>query len=835
MEFAFLERIFQGISLGTDQAPFELLPFYDIDIARLYAKFRALSLKANTVLLPSNYISPVFSPLNFNIQDKISVETFLKVLINNGYEKVEQVYQSMQLSQKGDVITIYSNLNDFVYRVEFFGETIERISRIDNVSFRLTASVQNLVLLNIAPQEQDFQPEIFGEYEKTSAKFLIQGKNHTEKLYLDEITFKSLPLFHKNEKVFDQFLEKYNNYDVFYSGHFWEIIPNGFKKTRVGETKRINLHLGLEKGFAIPEKKIILLTDREILSTLNLAKAKSKLSSKFAKLFENEINIGDYVVHEAHGIGVYNGIETKIVLGEVQDYVILEYQNSDKLLIPLSQLSRISKYVTTEGNVPRITRLGTAEWESIKRRLKKSVEDIAGELLEIYAKKNMERGIAFEQDKDEQFTFENEFRYPLTDDQSKTLNEVKDDMESSKPMDRLIIGDVGFGKTEIAIRAAFKAVQSGKQVLVLAPTTVLVSQLYNVFTTRLQKYSIRVARVSRFDGTEKNKQNIEKANSGSIDILVGTHRLLSNDVELKNLGLLIIDEEQRFGVKQKEKLRKLRANIDVLSMSATPIPRTLQMALTGIKDISIIATPPSGRLPVHNEIIFEDEITEKILEEVSRGGQVFVVHNKIETLEIFVQKIREKLPETIKIAVGHGQMSGEKLEKIMLEFEEKTYQVLIATTIIENGIDIPNVNTIIIDNAHQFGLSQLYQLRGRVGRSQTQGYCYLILPKTKEFIRLHKNPNKELKRLHRLLEENKIEDHWVTPDAVSRIEAILENQELGAGFKIASRDLEIRGSGNILGSEQSGQINAVGYEMYVRLLEQEIDRIRKTPTPQSSD
>jgi transcription-repair coupling factor (superfamily II helicase) len=831
VEFDFLHRLFGEIQRDERQS-FEIVEFKDIDYARLYALYRSNQSKANVTLLPPNFITPHLKAIELTVGQKCSPEQFVQQLVESNYERVEQVFQAMQFSQKGDVFIVYTNLNDQVFRVEFFGDSIERIARIDNVSFRLTANVHNLLILNFNPEEREFPPEVYGEYPQHSPHLIIflnrsiDVENGIIKPNIS-LDFRGLPLFHKNEKVFGQFIERHGEYELFYTGHFWEALPEGFKTINGKRTNRLQLHINLEKGFISADKKIILITDREILSTLNLAKAKSKLSSKFTKLFENEINIGDYVVHEAHGIGVYRGIETKVVLGEVQDYVILEYLNNDKLLIPLTQLARISKYITSEGSEPRITKLGTAEWDAIKRRLKKSVEDIAGELLEIYAKKNIEKGIEFDGDTKEQFTFESEFPYPLTEDQAKTLNEVKDDMESSKPMDRLIIGDVGFGKTEIAIRAAFKAVYSGKQVLVLAPTTVLVTQLYNVFAKRLMKHRIKIARVSRFDGTERNKENIQKANDGKIDILIGTHRLLSKDVEIPNLGLLVVDEEQRFGVKQKEKLRKLRTNIDVLSMSATPIPRTLQMALTGIKDISIIATPPAGRLPVHNEVIFEDEIAAKVLLEVERNGQVFIVHNKIEDLDQFVQKVMERLPESIRIAVGHGQMTGEKLEKIMFEFQEKQYDVLIATTIIENGIDIPSVNTIIIDDAHQFGLSQLYQLRGRVGRSEVQGYCYLVLPKTKEFIRLHKNPGVELRKLRQLLDENKVEDLWITPDAISRIEAILENQELGAGFKIASRDLEIRGSGNILGAEQSGQINAVGYEMYVRLLEQEIDRIRK--------
>ncbi len=836
--------MFADVAVGTDLEVFQIIPFADLDIVKLYAEYIGDLAKSNIVVLPDNFIHPLFKPIAVSKGSKIKLSTFIEDLSNAGYERVDQVYDEMQFSQKGDVLTIYSNLGDLVYRIDFFDDDIEKITVLDNVSLRPKQNVNNAVLLNINPEEVGFIPEVVGNYDTFNPKIFIQSTKNlsleaiSKKESATEISFKYIPLFHRNEKLFNDFISKYEGFDLYYSGHHWDLLPPGIQAPGMKELNTFDVPFDLEKGFIVPEKKLILLTDKELLSTLNLTKAKSKQASKFKKLFDNEVNIGDYVVHEAHGVGIYRGIETKIVLGEVNDYVIVEYRDEDKLLIPLNQLERISKFISSDGHLPNITKLGTAEWDSIKRKLKKSVEDIAGELLEIYAKKNMEKGIEFQEDTPDQFQFESEFKYKLTDDQLKTLNEVKNDMESSKPMDRLIIGDVGFGKTEIALRAAFKAIQSGKQVLVLAPTTVLVTQLYTVFYSRLDKHGIKVARVSRFDGSKHNKEIIQRANDGSFDVLIGTHRLLSKDVQMPNVGLLIIDEEQRFGVKQKEKIRKIRANIDVLSMSATPIPRTLQMALTGIKDISIIATPPEGRLPVHNEVIFKEEIAQKIKDEIKRNGQVFIVHNKIEDIHTFVQEIKEQLPPSIKIAHGHGQMSGDKLEKIMFEFQERKFDVLIATTIIENGLDIPTVNTIIIDDAHNFGLSQLYQLRGRVGRSSVQGFCFLVLPKTREFIELHKHLTPELQKLHRLLKEHKIEESWIPPEAIARVEAILENQELGAGFKIASRDLEIRGSGNLLGSEQSGQINAVGYEMYVRLLEQEIERIRiiqKTKVQQSSE
>lgn len=832
VNLSLLDKLFHDKDTAVDINIAEIFYSRNFDAAKLFVYYRSETNRSNTILLPEEYIHPELELKEVKLNENIKIDDLEKILVQLGYDRVEQIFSTKQFLRRGDVFTISTEVNELCYRIDFFGDSVEKISLIDSVSLRFIKNLKNAVFLNITPEISSFSPVIYGSYDNYNAKPVIytsQKLNLPESFDAEEKEFKteSIPLFHKNFKLFETFLRDYSEYKVYYTGHYWEALPEDFRNNSLTKLIQIELPLTLAQGFVHNRSKSIVLTDHEILSTLNLFNAKRARKSKFEKLFDGEINIGDYVVHEAHGIGSYKGIETRLVLGQVHEYVVIEYEGEDKLLIPFTQLARISKYVSSDNSVPKVTKLGTAEWASIQRRLKKDIEDIAKELLEVYAKKSMVKGIEFASDNKEQEKFESAWEFELTEDQLRTLNEVKSDMESPRPMDRLIIGDVGFGKTEIAIRAAFKAVQSGKQVLVLAPTTVLVTQLYNVFTKRMKDFALKIARVSRFDGAEANKRNIELANNGGIDILVGTHRLLSKDVELPKLGLLIIDEEQRFGVKQKEKIRKLRADIDLLSMSATPIPRTLQMALTGIKDISIIATPPMGRLPVHNEVIFDDEIAEKVQWELERQGQVYIVHNKVQDIDTFAAKLLQNLPEGTKIAIGHGQMTGQKLEKVMYDFLMKEFDVLVATTIIENGLDIPSVNTIIVDDAQNFGLAQLYQLRGRVGRSKVQGYCYLVLPKTREFIQLHKNPNMELRNLAKLLEENKIEDRWVTPDAVSRIEAILDNQALGAGFKIASRDLEIRGSGNILGTEQSGQINAVGYEMYIRLLEQEIERIRE--------
>ncbi len=828
----FLEKLFGGLGEKTDLGAFHLVSFNSIDFSRLFCVYLCSKTSSHVLLVPDSYLHPGLSVIQIVKGSPLTVESFTNQLFKIGYTKTDQVFDELQFSQKGDVVTVYTDNTDIVYRVDFFGDTVENISLLDSISLRVKHELTNALFLNIHPEDKAFDPEVYGECSSFYEKVVIHSVNNelTQGLLPDisklSFTTEELPLFRQNVDVFQQYMQKFIGYDLYYAGSNFEHLPKEFCTVSTQKMVKISLPVTVEKGFVIPDKKIVVLTDRELLSTLNLAKSRIKTPSKYRKFFDNDVHIGDYIVHETHGVGIYNGIERKVVLGEPNEYVVIEYQDKETLLIPLTQLDRVSKFVAHEGHEPKVTRLGTAEWSTIQRRLKKSVEDIAKELLEIYAKKNIQKGFKFDEDSDAQLTFEKAFPYKLTEDQIRALHEIKDDMESLKPMDRLLIGDVGFGKTEVALRAAFKAVQNRKQVMVLAPTTVLVSQLYNVFASRLQKFHVQVARVSRFDGTSKNKQNIEAFNQGKINILIGTHRLLSNDVQPHDLGLMIIDEEQRFGVKQKERIRSLRTNIDLLSMSATPIPRTLQMSLTGIRDISVIATPPHGRQPVHTEVIFEDEIPDKIRYEYKRKGQTFVVHNQIETMPEFVQRVNEELPPQAKIVYGHGKMAGEKLEDIMMKFQEREFDVLFATTIIENGIDIPAVNTIIIDSAHEFGLSQLYQLRGRVGRADTQAYCYLVVPKSSEFISLHKRPDAATRNLGKLLAEHKIEDRWITPEAVSRIRAILDNQELGAGFKIASRDLEIRGSGNILGSQQSGHINAVGYELYIRLLEQEISKIK---------
>jgi transcription-repair coupling factor (superfamily II helicase) len=509
--------------------------------------------------------------------------------------------------------------------------------------------------------------------------------------------------------------------------------------------------------------------------------------------FFADVNSGDWVVHIEHGIGRYIGLIKLDLEGVEREYLAVEYAYNDKLYVPIHQADRLARYVGVDVHPPRINRLGSADWNTVKRRARRAVEEIAKELLEIYAKREVASGHAFSQDTDWQNEVEDAFPFVETEDQLKAIAEVKADMEKIQPMDRLICGDVGYGKTEVALRAAFKAVMDGVQVALLAPTTVLVQQHFQTFQQRLAIYPVQVEMLSRFRTKHQQQQTLQNLAAGVTDIVIGTHRLLQKDVVFKNLGLLIIDEEQRFGVKQKERLKAIRTEVDVLTLTATPIPRTLHMSLSGVRDLSTIDTPPEERLPIQTTTTQYDEtlIRQAILRELDRGGQIFYVYNRVMGIEQKANRIRNIVPEA-RVEVGHGQMSERQLERIMIDFVAGRFDVLVSTTIIESGLDMPNVNTIIIDRADRMGLAQLYQLRGRVGRGAVQAYAYLLTPK-------HYDPS---------------------PEARKRLEAIAEASELGAGFRIAMRDLEIRGAGELLGAKQHGHIAAVGFDLYTRLLAQ---------------
>ncbi|MEX2245763.1 MAG: transcription-repair coupling factor [Dehalococcoidia bacterium] len=562
------------------------------------------------------------------------------------------------------------------------------------------------------------------------------------------------------------------------------------------------VHGSLPHGWSVGEEGagLTLLTDAEVFGFRKQRRAPPRSARRaVGEGFLSELTPGEFVVHIEHGIARFAGLVHRSIDGQEREYVELQYADGDRLYVPTDQVDRISRYVGPGEHKPSLTRLGSQEWPRAKARVRRAVQELAGELLQLYASRQVVEGHAFSPDTAWQTELEASFPYVETPDQVSVLREVKQDMEDVRPMDRLVCGDVGYGKTEIALRAAFKAVMDGTQVAVLVPTTVLALQHYDTFRQRLAGFPVRVEMLSRFRSDKDQRRVVADMAGGSVDVVIGTHRLLQRDVTFKNLGLVIIDEEQRFGVAHKERLKQMRREVDVLTLTATPIPRTLHMSLTGIRDMSAIETPPEERLPIKTYVTeFDDHLVrEAILRELERGGQVYFVHNRVHNIELVARKVRDLAPEA-EVLIGHGQMHEDQLEQVMVDFTEGKADVLVCTTIIESGLDIPNVNTIIINNADRFGLAQLYQLRGRVGRGAARAYAYLLYEK------------------HRALSEV----------AQRRLQAIFEATELGAGFQIALHDLEIRGAGNLLGAEQSGQIGAVGFDLYVRLLHDAVDGLK---------
>ena len=557
----------------------------------------------------------------------------------------------------------------------------------------------------------------------------------------------------------------------------------------------------LLRGFDYPELELSIISDKDIFGETRRKRSGKAVRKKgVAKITSfAELKPGDYVVHANHGIGVYKGIKQMAAGGITRDYLDIVYDKGDKLYVPVDQLDLVQKYIGSEGNSPKINKLGGAEWQKAKAKARKSINEIAQDLVKLYAARATLKGHSFGKDTEWQRQFEDEFPYEETPDQLASLEEIKSDMESDKPMDRLLCGDVGYGKTEVAIRAAFKAVMDGKQVAFLVPTTILADQHYNNFIKRFSDFPIKIDMISRFRTPKQQKATLQALKEGNVDILIGTHRLVSKDIVFKDLGLLIVDEEQRFGVAQKEKIKGMKKNVDVLTLSATPIPRTLHMSLTGVRDISVIETPPEDRYPIQTYVVEQNDqlIRDAILREIGRGGQVYFVYNRVESIDSMANYIRDLVPEC-KVGIMHGQMTEKELETEMIAFMNKEYDVLVCTTIIETGIDISNVNTMIVHNADKMGLSQLYQLRGRVGRANRIAYAYFIYTK----------------------------DKILTEVAEKRLKALKDFTELGSGFKIAMRDLEIRGAGNMMGSSQHGHMASIGYDLYCRMLEDTIKLIK---------
>jgi len=624
-------------------------------------------------------------------------------------------------------------------------------------------------------------------------------KTHPDTPWLD---FRSPESFGGSLKVLNSVIEEAleENYEVHIlcdnigqAERLEEVVPADAVTIGVG---------GLRKGFVFPEARLKVLTDHEIFGRYRRKPRYPRFRGEGPLESYRALNTGDFVVHVNHGIGRYGGTRRLTVEGRETECLLVNYQGGDKLYVPIDQLDLLQKYIGKDGEPPALSKLGGAAWERIKARTKKAIREMAEELIRIYAVRKARPGHAFPSDTRWQKELEASFIYEDTPDQARATAEIKQDMESARPMDRLICGDVGYGKTEVAIRAAFKAVMDGKQVAILVPTTILAQQHFYTFTERLAEYPLKVEMLSRFRSRTEQKKIVADLKEGKVDIVIGTHRLIQKDVEFKDLGLIIIDEEQRFGVAHKEAFKKMRATLDVLTLTATPIPRTLHMALLGARDMSIIDTPPKDRLPVDTEVVQfdEDVIVSAVLRELDRGGQVFFVHNRVETIATVASHVSQLLPEA-RIAIAHGQMKERELERVMLDFINRESDILVSTMIVESGLDIPNVNTIIVNRADTLGLAQLYQLRGRVGRSRHRAYAYLLVPRRMR----------------------------LTDDQRKRLKTLTEFTDLGSGFKIAMRDLEIRGAGNILGPQQSGFIAEVGFDLYCRLLEEAAREIKGEP------
>ena len=799
--------------------------------------------------------------LKISVGERLDNMFVSDVLDEYGFEQVDYVYEPGQYAMRGSILDVFSFSYEFPYRIDFFGNEVETIRSFDvetQLSKEKLDSIYivpemtkgnrtNSSLLDSLPSETllaskdmawvkerigsiwNEEPiigdeESFANIEQLRAK-LITGEDFlhaalgfcrlhfgTRPMGVADATLtfsmEAQPIYHKN---FDLVSESFHKY--LEDGYTLYILSDVEKQaTRIraifedrgDDIPFTSVNKTIHEGFADETLRVCLFTDHQLFDrfhkfNLKSDKARSgKLSLSLKEL--NQFTTGDYIVHIDHGVGQFGGLVRTEVNGKMQEAIRLIYQNNDIIFVSIHSLHKLSKYKGKgSGEPPKLSKLGTGAWEKMKERTKSKVKDIARDLILLYSKRKQEKGFAYSPDSFMQHELEASFIYEDTPDQMKATADVKADMENDRPMDRLICGDVGFGKTEVAIRAAFKAVSDNKQVAVLVPTTVLAFQHYQTFSERLKDFPCRIEYISRARTAKEIRETLKDLKEGNINIIIGTHRIVGKDVTFKDLGLLIIDEEQKFGVSVKEKLRQLKANVDTLTMTATPIPRTLQFSLMGARDLSSITTPPPNRYPVQTEVerFNPDIIREAINFEMSRNGQVFFINNRIQNIYEMEALVKREVPDA-RIAVGHGQMEPEKLEKIILDFVNYEYDVLIATSIVESGIDVPNANTIIINNAQQFGLSDLHQLRGRVGRSNRKAFCYLLSPPLSS----------------------------LTQEARRRLQAIENFSELGSGIHIAMQDLDIRGAGNMLGAEQSGFIADLGYETYQKILEEAVDELK---------
>lgn len=743
--------------------------------------------------IKSAKIMPMYKfTLKNGVPDEIKKED------EEGYFEGIEIYQNYFNT---DLASILDYFKDYIIVLD---ETSELYSKYEFVDKNFEEQLQeNLKLgLNIDLKGRNHIP--FEDFIQKMAGFVKVGLNNFIDSEMDDIIeFNSQPVQNFGAKLDDiaGYINSKHDYRIIIATDYPERVKEILNEREIFD---VEYNESLSSAGAILEDfKTVILTDRELFNkrTKEVTSSKRSYYKEKPEYIENinDIKEGEYVVHSVHGVGVYKGLSQQEIDGQLKDYLTIEYANKDRLHIPAEQINQLVRYRGSGSIKPKLSRMGGKDWENTKTRVKKEVEQVAYDLLRLYAKRKMQTGIQFLPDTTWQVEMEEAFEYTETPDQMKAITDVKADMECEKPMDRLICGDVGFGKTEVAMRGIFKAVTSGKQVAVVVPTTILALQHFQTISERFKPFGVNVELMSRFRSQKEQKETIKHLATGECDVVIGTHRLLQEGIVFKDLGLLVIDEEHRFGVRHKEKLKQLRENIDIITMSATPIPRTLYMSLSGIKDMSIINTPPKNRLPIKTFVgeWNENMVKNAITHELDREGQVFYLYNRVETIDEFRMQLQKLVPNA-RIAIGHGQMDEKTLEKVIVDFANQEYDILLATTIIENGIDIPNANTMIIHNADKFGLAQLYQLRGRVGRSQRQAYCYCFYTKSKE----------------------------ITKEAMQRLKAIKEFTTLGSGYQIAMRDVEIRGVGNILGTKQHGHMVNVGFDTYCQLLEETVQELQ---------
>ncbi len=801
--------------------------------------------------------------LKISTTDQLSIDFVNEVLFEYHFKRTDFVTEPGEFSVRGGILDVFSFSNDEPYRLEFFGnevdsirtfdvetqlskEIVKKISIIPNLDTSTELNIRIGFLEYISPEtvlfiknEEIFSSQIDVLFKKATNAFqqipsgikqsepsqlfcsselfkkqfsgfkVVEFSNSKNNSKENSIVFntKPQPSFNKQfhlliENLNENARHGYKNY-IFCSSEqqakrFHDIFEDAEQRVNQYETVVFSLY----QGFIDDDEKNVCYTDHQIFERYHKFQLKSGYAKKQAITFKelSNLEVGDYVTHIDHGIGKFGGLQKIDVEGKMQEAIKLFYGDRDILYLSIHSLHKISKYNGKDGSVPKIYKLGSDAWKKLKQKTKTRVKEIAFNLIELYAKRRTQKGFAFDPDSYLQLELESSFIYEDTPDQTTSTEDVKRDMESERPMDRLVCGDVGFGKTEVAIRAAFKAVDNGKQVAVLVPTTILAFQHFRTFTERLSEMPVKVDYLNRFRTAKERKTVLDGLKNGTLDIVIGTHQLVNKAVEFKDLGLLIIDEEQKFGVSVKDKLKTIKENVDTLTLTATPIPRTLQFSLMAARDLSVITTPPPNRYPIETHVIrfSEETIRDAVHYEISRGGQIFFVHNRIENIKEVAGMIQRLVPDA-RIGVGHGQMEGKKLEDLMLRFMNHDFDVLVSTTIIESGLDVPNANTIFINNANNFGLSDLHQMRGRVGRSNKKAFCYFITPP----------------------------DSVMTDDARKRITALEQFSELGSGLNIAMKDLEIRGAGDLLGGEQSGFINEIGFETYQKILNEAIDELKE--------